>query len=89
MTASPIVFTSAGTALVYTFASNRGEMNSPEGSSVFEFRTAAATSVDVMPRACALAGSTTMLIWRCRPPLIDALATPGMPSSTGSMLFSA
>jgi hypothetical protein len=29
------------------------------------------------------------LIWRCRPPLMAALATPEMPSRIGSMEFKA
>ena len=76
-----------GNAFVYTIASNRLLISSPAGNSAFESCTAAATWVDVRPRACALTGSTTTLISRWRPPLTPALATPEMPSSRGSMLF--
>ena len=46
-------------------------------------------SVAVTRRACALSGSTTTLICRSRPPSGAALATPEMPSSSGSMLLNA
>ncbi len=61
----------------------------PDGSSALELRTASATCVDVMPRDCAFTGSTITLIWRWRPPLTEALATPEMPSSSGSISFCA
>jgi hypothetical protein len=87
--ASPMSLTRWATALVYTFASKVEAISSPDGSKAFDWATAAATSVEVRPRAWARAGFTMTLICRCRPPLIAALATPEIPSRIGSMEFKA
>jgi hypothetical protein len=87
--ASPIVFTRSGSRSCRRWRRTSGAMNSPAGRSAFELGDGARDVLGGDVPRLGLAGSTTTLICRIRPPSGAALATPEMPSRSGSMLLNA